>query len=156
VTTAGAWMHLNVEGGVSEGDLVKYQVTTIYAVSVDSSGKLTVTSSTPDFKDLSNFDTSTWSQIYSLGSIDDMISSIQGYWGMMRTFLEGETNSILAMLNGSCTWVFPGGETFVFKNAQFSNFQDFVSNVTYAEPTAQRLQAKRVTFDAASKKVSLV
>jgi len=148
VTTAGAWMHLNVEGGVSEGDLVKYKCETKYQLAVDADGKLNVTMLPAVFTDLSHFDTNAWSQFITLGSIDGMISSIKGYWEVMKSYLAGESQTILAMLNGSSTWVFPGGETLVFKDVAFSSHQDFVSHVTYAEPTAKRLMAARVSFDA--------
>ena len=140
-TTAACWVHLNTDGGVSEGDIVKYNCETNYNIGVDAHGSLTVTMDTPTFKDLSNFDTSTWGQIVSVGTIDGMISSVKNFWSVMKDFLTGQENQILAMLNGSSTWVFPGGETLVFKNAAFSQFQDLTADVTYAEPSAQAVAA---------------
>jgi hypothetical protein len=139
VTTATAFLHLNAEGGVSEGNIVSYTAETIYNVAVDAAGQLTVTMSPTNFTDNSHFDTSTWSQIISFGTIDAAVSTIKNYWECMKTYLSGEQNAILSMLNGSSSWVFPGGKTFVFKNAEFSQFQDFVTQVTYAEPTAINL-----------------
>jgi len=31
-------------------------------------------------------------------------------------------------------WVFPGGQTFVFKDAVFSEHEDLVAHITYAHP----------------------
>ncbi|MEM9232347.1 MAG: hypothetical protein AAGB10_22390 [Pseudomonadota bacterium] len=135
VTTAGAWMHFNAEGGVSEGDIVKYRVTTRFNLGVDANGQLAVSMADPAFEDLSNFDTSFWAKVISLGQINQFIANIKGFLDVMHRFLSDRPNRVKAMLNGSRSWVFPGGQTFLFKDPQFSSKQDLVAHVTYAAPT---------------------
>ena len=56
VTTATAYVHINVEGGVTEGNFVKYQTETSYQIGVEQSGNLVVTLATgsPKFSDISD------------------------------------------------------------------------------------------------------
>lgn len=143
-TTAACWVHLNTDGGISEGDIVKYNCDTNYTIGVDSHGNLSVTMDTPVFKDQSNFNIDGWAKFVSAGTIEGMISKVKDFWTVMKTFLAGQENQILAMLNGSSTWVFPGGQTFVFKNAGFSDHQDLIADVTYAEPTAKAVSASAI------------
>jgi hypothetical protein len=142
VTTATAYVHIDVDGGVTEGNFVKYQTETSYQIGVDQSGNLTVnlTTGSPHFSDLSDkIDPSGWSEFVSLGEIDGVVNQIKSFWGVMRSFLEHHDSAILAMLRGSGVWVFPGGKTFVFKDVYFSEHQDLVTHVTYVDPEESSL-----------------
>ncbi|MFD0861680.1 hypothetical protein ACFQ1M_05645 [Sungkyunkwania multivorans] len=152
ITTTTAWMHVNVDGGVAEGNFVKYKSTVDYQLGVDAYGQLKVTlvGGKPNVKDESDdINPGVWGTIVTAGTYKGFIKEIKGYLTVIETFLSNYNNQILAMLNGSHVWVFPGGKTFVFKNVQFSNNQDLVADVTYAEPTAERLNK---TMTAASMK----
>ncbi len=152
VSVGTTYFHLNIDAGVIEGDIVKYRVETDYELGVDSYGNLTVsmTPESPNFKDESEkINPNAWAKFITLGTINGLIDSVKDYLQVMKTFFTGHQNQILGMLNGSRMWVFPGGKTFVFKNVQFSDYQDLVANVTYAEPSAARLrnEASQETLD---------
>ncbi len=152
VSVASMYIHLNIDAGVVEGDIVKYKVETDYELGVDSYGNLTVfmPEGSPKFTDQSEkIDPNWWAKFISLGTIDSFIDDVKGYLEVMKSFLTGHQNQILHMLTGSKAWVFPGGKTFVFKNVEFSDFQDLTANVTYAEPSLARLmnQANQETLD---------
>lgn len=130
-TTTTCFMHLNTEGGVSEGNLVKYNSEIKYTLAVDSYGRLTVTPGKPTFSNQSSFDTSAWSKFLSLGKIDNMVNSLKNFWGVMKQFLSGQQNNISLIINGSNCWAFPLGKTYTFSNVKFSNTQDLVADVNY-------------------------
>lgn len=154
-------MHFNLDGAVYEGDYVKYRVETDYELGVDQYGNLTVVMApgSPKFTDESQkIDKNIWGEIISLGTLDGFLKDVRSYLDVMRSFLTGHQSQILQMMNGSRVWVFPGGQTFVFKDVMFSDYQDLVANVTYAEPTADRLNnqatAETLEFERAAAKLS--
>jgi hypothetical protein len=53
----------------------------------------------------------------------------------MTTYMGNFANDIKNYLNSTGgKWIFPGGQTFMFKDAAFSENQDFVAHITYADP----------------------
>lgn len=136
VTKVSARCHLNVDGGITEGDWAVFTLTTYYNIGVDAQGRISVTMSKDGIKDESKKpDPDFWSKIISLGTIDNCVNKMQSYLkGFLERFVNNESNTIAQMLNGSNTWVFPGSKTFTFKDAQFSNSQDMVAHVLYADP----------------------
>lgn len=137
VAKVNAKCHLNIEGGVTEGNWASYEITTDYTLGTDSSGRLTVTASDPSVVDKSEKpDPNWWSTLVSAGTIDDCVDSIQGYLQpLLEGFGTGMEGSIATMLNGSAGWVFPGGETYSFTGASFSDNQDLVATLLYVTPT---------------------
>ena len=81
-----------------------------------------------------------WSELLSLGTIDKCVNSLQSHLqGWLSDFVTNESSTIAGMLNGSNTWVFPGSKTFTFQDAEFSNYQDMIAHVLYADPNGQEL-----------------
>ncbi|MEA5508779.1 hypothetical protein VB715_03295 [Crocosphaera sp. UHCC 0190] len=142
VTTATAYVHINLYGGVTEGNFVKYQTETSYQIGVDQSGNLTITLTTgsPHFSDLSdNIDPSGWSKFVTLGQINGVVDKVKIFWTHLKDFLDKHEQEILEMLRGSGVWVFPGGKTFIFKDVYFSDNQDLVAHITYVDPEESSL-----------------
>ncbi len=137
VTRVAARCHLNVEGGVTEGDWAVYSLTTNYTIGVDAKGRISVTQTKDPIKNLSQKpDPNWWSKLISLGTIDNAVNHIQTFLqGYIQDAVNNESNRIAAMLNGSNSWVFPGGKTFSFQDAEFSEYQDMIAHVLYADPT---------------------
>lgn len=53
----------------------------------------------------------------------------------MTSYMQSIPGHIETYLNSTGgKWIFPGGQTLVFKDAAFSTYQDFVAHVTYADP----------------------
>lgn len=136
VTTLNMHCHVNVDGGVTDGNWAKYQSTVQYTLGVDTHGRITVAQTGPDIVDQSEKpDPGWWSKLVSLGTIDGVVSTIQSSvqpW--LKGFLTSDANDIAAMLNSSSGWVFPGSQTFTFTNAAFSDNQDLVSDILYISP----------------------
>jgi|GEM_PF-1237205 len=137
VTVANVYIWIKIWGGVTHGNLVTYSNETAYEIGVDAFGSLSakMAPGSPKFTDLSQgIDPNGWSQFVTGWQVDDLISDIKKRWVFMKDFLDGHDKSIETMLNNSGVWVFPGGKTFAFKEAKFSNFQDLTTLVTYVEP----------------------
>lgn len=130
--------YVNVEGGVTKGNLVRYTVSTTYELGVDAHGELTVKlqAGSPDFQDLSDdIDVNGWSQFISAGTVNNLVDKIvHSVRGRMESFLTSFGSRIRQRLNGHNMWVFPGGNTFSFKDVRFSEHGDLVSHVTYVDP----------------------
>lgn len=137
VTIANVFCHINIEGGVTAGNFVRYKTETSYEIGVDESGVLTakLAPDSPKFTDESdNINPNGWSKFVTVGQVKRIVDDVKNEWSSMKTFLIGHDRNIESMLNGSGAWVFPGGKTFIFKDAAFSNFQDFTAHITYIDP----------------------
>ncbi len=136
VTKVSAHCHLNVDGGVTEGNWAVFTLTTYYNIGVNAQGLISVTMTQDPIKDESEKpDPDFWSEIVSFGTIDNCVNGMQSYLkSYLQSFVSNESNTIAQMLNGSNTWVFPGSKTFTFKDAEFSNYQDIIAHVLYADP----------------------
>jgi hypothetical protein len=135
VTSVNANVHLKINGDSEKGDWASYSLTSYYDIGVDAQGQLSVTQSSDDMVDNSDkVKTSTWDDMISAGTMDDVIDSIQSD---LKKYLQGiivdDSSTIASMLNGSTMWVFPGGQTFTFQDAKFSDNQDLVTHVSYLD-----------------------
>jgi hypothetical protein len=52
--------------------------------------------------------------------------------------------ALVASINSAKHFVFPGGSTFVFKNAQFSDSDDLAANITYLAPSVRPQRLREV------------
>jgi len=141
-TSVNAYLHVNVEGGVTEGNFASYASEVIYTLSVDQYGSLLANVSSPTVVDNSETpDISGWSKFVTLGEVIGMIDSMRStLQGVLTTLMDGFDTSINNVINSSQTFVFPGGNTFTFKDVVFSDYQDLVSHITYVQPTGQYAQ----------------
>ena len=139
-TTATMWMHLNVCGGVTEGNFAKKTSKTSYTLGVDAYGRITVSRQGPIITDHSeNVDPSWWTKFLTLGAINDMVDKVkESVKSWLESFLTADASRIEYMLNASSGWTFPSSRTFAFMNAQFSENQDLVTNVLYISPKTDR------------------
>ena len=129
---------VNFEGGLVEGNFVRYQIDTSYMINVDSQGSLVVTLApdSPKLTDLSETpDPNVWAKLISLDQITKVVNQLKSKLSNIRNFLTGHDQSILNIINGSSAWVFPGGQTFTYKDVYFSEHQDLVTHITYVDPT---------------------
>ncbi|MGB0522680.1 MAG: hypothetical protein ACPGJS_06955 [Flammeovirgaceae bacterium] len=108
------------------GDFANFTDTRTFTLSTDSQGKLSVThggvglvddSSKPDHEQFEHI-------------CSNMNESVRTRLADMVKGYEGE---IFDGLNSAYGWVFPGGQTFAFKDVAFSDSQDLVSNVNYKD-----------------------
>jgi hypothetical protein len=123
------WLRVQVMQTSDSANAVDIQYTDTYTLEVGQSGDLTATktsvkvdnSKTPSSSGFLNF----FTDINALN--DDIATWLQQY---------GESNFNAASLSVMRSFVFPGGNTFAFKDVQFSDNQDLVAHITYLDPTA--------------------
>ncbi|KAK3354080.1 hypothetical protein B0T25DRAFT_632340 [Lasiosphaeria hispida] len=117
-------------GTSDEGNIVDKKIVDTYSIGVDANGHLQATmTSTPTDKSQTLTNSSVWEKIW--GNSDALSSSIQRYsQGFVSTSFADVPLDIFR------NYVFPGGKTFVFKHASFSDFQDLVAFINYADPLA--------------------
>lgn len=111
-----------------QGNIIDITLTDTYTLAVDQNGGLTATvastkadnSESPSVNGFLNFFT----------GANDLMNSV-------KTWASGfaSTNFQDMPLSAMQSFVFPGGQTFVFKDVLFSQSQDLVSHITYADPT---------------------
>ena len=138
------WMHVNVEGGVSEGNT--YNKTNYYTltINIDEYGKLTLT---PDVKETDNgttFDTSGWSTFLISGledylkqvkqNIDNYLTQNKDYWN----------NQFINRYNNNATWYLPGDGNLIFKQHSFSCDCDLTFDANYATPTNEVIDSDKL------------
>jgi hypothetical protein len=112
----------------ASGNVVDKTLTDTYSLAVDDKGELTTVltskvtdnSQTPSVNGFLNF----FTDLNSL--INDVATWAQG---CASTTLNDIPVAVLQ------NFVFPGGKTFVFKDASFSDYQDLVAHITYADPS---------------------
>lgn len=136
LSKVNAWCHLNVDGGIGEGNWASYEITTTYTVGVKADGTLTVTENTPQIKDKSvKPDPDGWLKFISLGTVDAVVDGVRDYLKpLLKGFGTGFADDIANMLNGTGGWTFPGGKTYSFTNVLFSQDQDLVADLLYVTP----------------------
>jgi hypothetical protein len=135
-TTVNIFVYFNVGGSIVEGNFVHKEITSKYTIDTDSFGKLTVVQDSSDIVDTSvKPDISTFMKWRTDGKIVDAVDRIsEKLKNMTERYLDGSAEKMADRLNGSQGWVFPGGKTFAFKDAEFSQGYDLVANVLYIQP----------------------
>lgn len=129
---------IDAEGATMEGNYARFKVDTSYHINVDSQGNLVVTlaPNSPKVEDQSETpDPNFLLKIFSGGQITNDVKKLKDFLSGIRSFLTGHDQSILNIINGSSAWVFPGGQTFTYKDVYFSDHQDLVTHITYVDPT---------------------
>jgi hypothetical protein len=120
-------IYVRVLATADSGNVVDKQITDTYSIGVDENGQITVTlassqttdnSQTPSANGFLNF----WADVDSIS--DSVTQWAQGCFGTSLTDIPASFVQ---------NFVFPGGQTFVFKDAAFSDNQDLVSHITYAD-----------------------
>ncbi len=122
-------------GGGATGRVGSYSGTAIFKVAVDASGKVTVTDKSGYPKlEVKGKDIDTGIAA-GIDGINGLLGNIASSYGNMTNFMNNFAPDVESYLNSAGgKWIFPGGQTLIFKDAAFSENQDFVTHVTYADP----------------------
>lgn len=112
-----------------------YTNTAIFEVAVDASGKLTV-SDKAGYPKPNNMGPDLQSGFMAgVDGVDGLTDNLESRYIKMTTFMNQFASLVESYLNSTGgKWIFPGGQTFLFKDAMFSDNQDFVTHITYADP----------------------
>lgn len=140
ITKAIAYVYFEADLGTVDGNLIDYTIETTYLIGVDAYGNFTVTIENGESNIIDNSVTlkaDAWLELITAGTINNFFDHLNTKVSTIKdAYVNGFDKKILQMLNGSGVWVFPGGKTFVFKDANFSEHQDLVTHVTYTDPTS--------------------
>ncbi|KAI1150038.1 hypothetical protein F4825DRAFT_30417 [Nemania diffusa] len=123
------WMYLMATGISGEGHIVDKVITDTYNIGINAKGRLeAVKTSVPEDK----------------GGKDVKVSGLEDLLTNFNDVSEGISRyakSVVATsfkeipLDPVQNYIFPGGQTFIFKHVAFSDTQDLVSFISYADPT---------------------
>lgn len=130
-----AWLHVNVEGGISEGNILNETSWYTLKTSVDAYGGLKFTPTVRLKDNGSNFEVSTWSSLITDdfdGLINPIIDLINGYINRNHDFAQG---AFIKKYNGNALWVLPGDQSLIFKDPMFSDGADLTFDTNYAKIT---------------------
>jgi len=116
---------LQTSGG---GNIVDKTITDTYTLAVDQTGSLTATLTTSTADNSENPSTNSFLNFFT--DLNDIINDIETW---TRNFVGTRFNDLpISVVRG---YVFPGGNTFTFKDVVFSDNQDLVSHITYVQPS---------------------
>lgn len=134
-TNVSARVHINIEGGVTEGNAANYEITDTYDLYVDNFGKLIFKHENKIADNSESIDSNVWAKIASFGTATDAIKTIcNSVKDFVNEYANYYSNKMDSCLNDSLCWVFPGAASFLYKNVEFSNGEDLIVDVTYTTP----------------------
>lgn len=120
----------------TSGSFAYFESVSVYAISVDSRGKIKTELKSSRTEDLSDqiimqpdgckpdeFEANMRALVADVDDLEDMLS---GYAGVVDT-----------VLNGQSLLIFPGGNTFTFEDAMFSDTADLMSRIKYNTPESR-------------------
>ena len=117
------------------GTVGGYSNTMVLVINVNNDGSITVTDKAgyPTPKILpANLSSGFMAGVDGVSGLTDTLTA---NYSAMTEYMKNFANQVENYLNNSGTkWIFPGGQTFVFKNVAFSAHQDLVAQLTYVEP----------------------
>lgn len=112
----------------SGGNVVDLTRTDTYTIAVNQDGQLEATMVTGEVDHSQNPSVDSFLNFWT--GVNNLISSIETW---VRNFVPTRLTDVpLSFLQG---FVFPGGRTFAFKDAAFSEYGDLTSHITYTDPS---------------------
>ncbi|GGM23576.1 hypothetical protein GCM10010129_80010 [Streptomyces fumigatiscleroticus] len=110
------------------GNVVNVTITDTYTLAVTQDGRLAATLTTNRQDNSQNPGTDPFLNFFT--GVNTVTNEVKG-WLQKATSTNLQDIPVSVVQN----FVFPGGRTFAFKSAQFSDFGDLVSHITYTDPT---------------------
>jgi len=124
-----AYTYIKYQGTSDSGNVVDKSITDVYTIGVDDTGQIVTSlqSSTPVDK----------SQTPGVNGFLNWFTGINQLLDWVTQAVRGCTETSFADVPVTFlqNFVFPGGSSFVFNDAVFSDNQDLVGHITYADPT---------------------
>jgi hypothetical protein len=121
------WMYIRRWATEASGNVVDKQITDTYTVGVDDQGNLRAALKSSDLADNS--------QQPEANPFLNFWENVQSYTDIAAKFMGSLSTGNLTDVPVSFiqNFIFPGGSTFCFADAGFSDYQDLVSHITYAD-----------------------
>lgn len=149
ITASGStYTHFSGAGGGSSNEVDMPATTYNWSVELElyfdaqQNGQLDLKITNPNFTSdpvVAQHDKSWWETFLGAlgGYMQSYVNNLGDLRGSVSSSIEGNIQTNLnSVLNKANHFIFPGGKTFAFKNPQFSNTKDLVSNITYLNPNA--------------------
>ena len=143
--TAAAYMEFNHhELGINYNDLpgnnyYDKTLTVTYELGVGQEGNLAVTQTNSVADNSAAWDFSPGGILGIVGAENSVRDGLTDVSTNLATVLDSAFSNYVTdvtnEINGYQGWVFPGASSFVFKNVSFSDSQDLISQLTYADPS---------------------
>ncbi|KAI1121516.1 hypothetical protein F5Y10DRAFT_288427 [Nemania abortiva] len=122
------WLYAKVAATSSSANVYDKTITDTFTFGINAHGKLEAKPSTPDIKDNSkNADTNPFENFFT--QFNDLTRNIKDWTKALVS--QSQRNIPVDTVRD---YVFPGGQTFTFKDARFSDYQDLTASITYADP----------------------
>ncbi len=119
---------------IVDGNALNYTTTTTYQLVGTPDGKVQVIAKTDETGGIQSL---FWGSdpLASTGEIRDNATNLANTLAArVKGALSGYGTAIATLVNKSHCWTFPGGQTFTYKQIGFSQYQDLLAHVTYADP----------------------
>lgn len=130
------FFHINVEGGVSEGNILDEESDYKLYINVDESGKLLYKYNMNEKSNDPSFDYSGWSKFITLGTIDNCVESLKDtYVSFYQNDKKYWDRNMMEKYNGSTDYYIPGDTSMTFKDPSWSKNFDLTIKATYTDPS---------------------
>ena len=123
------YLYLKYLATPADGNVIDKTITDTYTLAVDQAGRLTTTP--PASVTVDNSDTPSANGF--LNFFADVEKIVHDVHNWIAPFVATHFTDL--PISAVQNFVFPGGNTFLCKNVQFSDFQDLTVDITYADPT---------------------
>lgn len=123
------YTNVSVLATSDDGNVVDKQITDTYTIGVDDKGQLIAALKSSDLADNSQHPSAN-GFLNFFADVQTLSNAVEGW---ARTISGKNLTDVPVSLVGN--FVFPGGSTFSFTDAAFSDNQDLVSHITYADPS---------------------
>jgi len=138
-TTAIAFMSISKSSATASGNALHYQAVLTYHLSVDESGKVSVSAPQTAITDCSDniSPDGPWGAIvnaFSGGEFQELINNIKGSLQSDAFNINHFDQDITRSLQDISMWVFPGQYDFLFTDVFFSDGQDLITPIAYRYP----------------------
>ncbi|MFI9553322.1 hypothetical protein [Nonomuraea endophytica] len=123
------YTYIRCAGSGAGGNIVDKAITDVYSIGVDDTGRIVV--SPPDSNVVDN------SQTPGQNGFLNWFTGVNQLLDYTKQYTQGCYATAMTDIPASFVenFVFPGGSTFSFSDAAFSDNQDLVAHITYADPT---------------------
>lgn len=131
-TRVKSWFHINFCGSVSEGIIFDYTLSCDIRIKVDLDGKIRFEPGDMSEKDNgTNFKINGWPRIFTTGFDDLIKDSLKYIRGKISDAVSKYHDTFMKDIEGTKDWLFPGMNTFIFQNIEFSKWQDLTAELHF-------------------------
>ncbi len=125
------WLRIQKLATSTSGNIYAVTVVDTYTIDVDENGRLVANLKSDRTDHTDNLEVNAFVNFFTGEN-----ELVDNYRNWAQKFISSNVQDV--PLSIAQSFVFPGGKTFVFKDACFSAHQDLVAHITYADPTMSK------------------